>query len=104
MRRSAKVTVAPTGRRDRRFRVRRLAPWFALIVACAGCPQDRVEHSEQREDVGPFALVTRCTVRRPWVPDSVVDTKCQTTLLDGKGILLQPAVYVAVQDPTGRFV
>jgi hypothetical protein len=73
-----------------------------LCISSASCA--KVEQYETRKNVGSLLVVTRCTVRTPWLPDSVIDSKCTTALTNGEARVLQPSISSAAEDPQGRVV
>jgi hypothetical protein len=74
----------------------------AVLVCAAGC--DSVEHAESHTAVGGLQVDERCTIRRPWLPDSVVDTTCVKALRKADGTTINPRINVATLDPTGKQV
>ena len=82
---------------------RRVAlPSCCALLSASGC--DKVEQTENRTAVGGLQVEERCTIRRPWLPDSPVDTKCAKNLRKADGTMLNQGISVATLDPTGSRV
>jgi hypothetical protein len=81
--------------------VRRCGILFAAL-ALVSC--DKVEHSKKEAAVGSLTTDEECTIRRPWLPDTPVDSRCVTSLRGPDGGTLQRSIYVAIPDPGGRVV
>jgi hypothetical protein len=74
----------------------------SVVLSVSGC--DKVERTETRTAVGGLQFEERCTIRRPWLPDSPVDMKCAGALRKVDGTMLRQGIRVATLDPTGGIV
>jgi hypothetical protein len=103
-RRISGALILPGGNQPDREAKTALGAILTVVLCISSASCAKVSRHEIRENVGSLLLVNTCTIRTPWLPDSVVDSKCTTALTNGEGRVLQPSVYTATADPQGRVV